>query len=146
MEQSNCALQSFSNGFNCAQSVFSAYCEKLGLDKETALKISTSFGGGMGNTGQTCGAVTGALMLIGLKHGKYLPNDNVSKEKTYALVQEFSRKFKAKNGSLNCTELLGCDIGTAEGAKYARDNQLTKKICPELVKEAANIIGQLLEL
>lgn len=140
------SVECFNKGFNCAQAVFSTYCKQLGLDSETALRIAGSFGGGMGYTGETCGAVTGALMLIGLKHGKVNVEDNAAKEKTYDLVQEFSKRFKSINGSVRCTELLGCDISTGIGMQRAKDTQLFSTICPKLVKDSSEIIEELLNL
>jgi C_GCAxxG_C_C family probable redox protein len=144
MSKVDCAVDCFNNGFSCSQAVFSTYSEELGLDPKTALKVAGAFGGGMGHIGETCGAVTGALMVIGLKHGKIHPEDNAAKEKTYALVQEFASRFIAMNGSIRCTELLGFDISTSEGMKAAREEGLFIKLCPKYVKDAAKIIEQIL--
>jgi C_GCAxxG_C_C family probable redox protein len=84
----------FAEGFNCAQSVFSPFCEDLGLDKKTALKISSGFGGGMAHMNETCGAVTGAFMALGLKYGRFIANDIDAKAKTNGLVHEFAKEFK----------------------------------------------------
>ena len=100
----------------------------------------------MGYIGETCGAVTGALMVIGLKYGKIHLDDNAAKEKTYAFVQEFATRFKAINASIRCKELLGFDISTAEGMTAAREEGLFVKLCPNYVKDAAEIIEQLLSI
>jgi len=142
--KSDSAEQCFSNGFNCAQAVFTTYCEDLDLDTETALKISGAFGGGMGHIGETCGAVTGAFMLIGLKYGKSKADDNAAKEKTYALVQEFTKCFKADFESVKCKELLKYDISIDEGMQKAREEGLFSSICPMLVKRAVEIIEDIL--
>lgn len=142
----DCAVECFNNGFNCAQAVFSTYCEQLGLDKTTALRIAGGFGGGMGHIGETCGAVTGAFMLVGLKHGKINKDDNDAREKTYALVKEFTRQFKDINGFVKCTELLGYDISTAEGLKAAREANLWDTVCAKLVRDSAQIAEGLLDL
>lgn len=146
MKKSDCSLECFSNGFNCAQAVFSTYCSELGLEPEMAIRVAGSFGGGMGYIGETCGAVTGAFMLIGLKHGKVKAEDAASKEKTYALVQEFTKRFKAVNGSVQCKELLGCDLGVPEGMQEAKDKQLFTTTCPKMVKDACEIVEELLQL
>jgi C_GCAxxG_C_C family probable redox protein len=138
------AVKCFNSSFNCSQSVFSVFCEELGLETEKALKIATAFGGGMGHTGETCGAVTGAYMAIGLKHGKYKALDNLSKEKTYSLVMEFSRRFKDVYGSVCCTELLGYDLGTKEGMESARKKDLFNTLCVDFVKNAVEILEQIL--
>lgn len=146
MKKSDCSEQCFSSGFNCAQAVFSTYSSELGLDPELALRIAGGFGGGMGHIGETCGAVTGAFMLIGLKHGKVSFDDNAAKERTYALVQEYTRKFIAMHGSVKCKELLGYDISVPEEMNEAREKQLFVTICPKLVKDSSEIIEELLEI
>jgi C_GCAxxG_C_C family probable redox protein len=142
----DCAVECFNNGFNCAQAVFSTYCGQLGLDKTTALKVAGGFGGGMGYIGETCGAVTGAFMLIGLKHGKIHSDDNNAKERTYALIKEFTKQFKDINGSVKCTELLGYDMSTPEGLKAAREANLWSTVCAKLVRDSAQIVEGLLDL
>ena len=112
MKKTDSVVQCFTSGFNCSQAVFSTYCSELGLDEEMALRIAGSFGSGMGFIGETCGAVTGAFMLIGLKCGKVYAEDNDAKEKTYSFVQEFTRRFKVINKSVKCKELLAYDIST----------------------------------
>lgn len=146
MKRSQCSTQCFSNGFNCAQAVFSTYCGDFGLDNETALKISCGFGAGMGFIGETCGAVTGAFMLIGLKHGKSRVDDNEAKEKTYELVQEYTNRFIALNGSVKCKELLACDISIPEQMQYAKEQQLFTTICTKMVKDSSEIVEELLEI
>jgi C_GCAxxG_C_C family probable redox protein len=146
MCKSDCAVDCFSNGYNCAQAVFSTYCEQLGLDQIDALKIAGGFGGGMGHIGETCGAVTGAIMLIGLKHGKVEKEDNEARETSYRLVQEYSNRFKEINGSVKCSELLGYDLSSSEELKAAREANLFKTVCPKLVKDSAQIVEELLEL
>ena len=138
------ALTRFEQGFSCSQAVFSAYAAQLGLDCETALKISGGFGGGMGRMAQTCGAVTGAFMVIGLKYGTIDAEDKETKEKVYALVREFADRFKFRNDTLNCKDLLGCDVSTSGGMQVAREQKLFKTICPKLVKDAAEIVEEIL--
>ncbi len=146
MNKVECSEQCFLSGFNCAQAVFSTYSGELGLDPEIALKIAGSFGGGMGLIGETCGAVTGAIMLIGLKYGKVRVDDTAAKEKTYALVQEYKRQFVELNGSVRCKELLGYDISIPEEMSTAGEKNLFKTLCPKLVKDSAEIVEKLLEL
>ena len=143
MKKSECSIQCFRNGFNCAQAVFSTYSSDLGLDEETALRIAGGFGAGMGYIGETCGAVTGAIMLIGLKHGKVKSEDDAARERTYALVQEFARKFIELNGSVKCKELLEYDISNPSELEIVRENKLFETICPKLVKDASEIIEEL---
>jgi C_GCAxxG_C_C family probable redox protein len=138
------AVACYKEGFSCAPAVFSAYASEFGLDIETALKIATGFGGGMGRMGETCGAVTGAFMVIGLKYGKIKAEDNQAKEKTYELVREFAKRFKARNGTILCRELLGYDLSTPEGMKLAREKGVTATLCPKLVQSAAEILEEML--
>ena len=137
------AVERFNNGFNCSQAVFASYSERFGLDCERAFKVATGFGGGM-RMGETCGAVTGSFMVLGLKYGNTTAQNQQAKEKTYEKIEEFTTRFKARNGSVMCRELLGCDISTPEGRKKAQDNGLFSTICPEMVKNAAEILEEML--
>ncbi len=144
MNRSDLAVSCFREGFSCSQAVLSAFAPDLGLDRETALRVAGAFGGGMARMGETCGAVTGALMVIGLKHGQIRPDDKQAKEKTYAAAKTFAEQFVTQNGALRCCELLGCNIGTTEGMQLARDKGLFISLCPKLVSSAAEIVEQLL--
>jgi C_GCAxxG_C_C family probable redox protein len=144
MSKVNSAVALFKKGFNCSQAVFSTYSADLFLSTEKAKKIGCAFGGGIGCMGLTCGAVTGALMLIGLKYGNSNLEDQMSKEETYARVQEFAKRFKERNGSLQCSVLLNCDISTEEGLKAAEEKNLIEELCPKFVKDAAEIIEEIL--
>ncbi len=138
------AVSCLKEGFSCSQAVFSTYSTQFGLDREVALKISGAFGGGMGRMGETCGAVTGAFMLIGLKYGKTRVEDEQTREKAYSLVKEFVDKFKSRNGSIACRVLLDCDISTPEGMKLVKEKELFTTLCPKLIQDAAEIIEQIL--
>ncbi len=138
-------LSCFEEGFSCSQAMLSTYGPELGLDRETALRVATAFGGGMGRMGATCGAVTGAFMVIGLKYGRTRVEDEETKEKAYSLVREFADRFESRNGSIVCTELLGYDIGTPEERELAREQGLFATLCPRLVRDAAEIIERILE-
>lgn len=137
------AMERFNNGFNCSQAVLSSYSEQFGLDCDRAFKIATGFGGGM-RMSETCGAVTGAFMVLGLKYGNTTAQDQQAKEKTYEMILEFTNRFKVRNGSVVCRELLGCDINTQEGRKKAQDKDLFSTVCPEIVKNAAEILEEML--
>ena len=139
------AVSCFEEGFCCSQAVLSVYGEEFGLCRETALKIACGFGGGMGRMAQACGVVTGAFMVLGLKYGNVNASDKQIKEKTYGLVREFARKFEERNGSIICKELLGCDISGPEGLKSAKENGLFASVCPGLVRDAVEILEEMLE-
>ena len=136
------ASSRFSEGFSCSQSVLVAFAPQLGLDLDAALRVSAAFGGGMGRLGHTCGAVTGALMVLGLKYGATVP-DPVARERTYALTREFVARFEARHGATACADLLGVNIGTPEGQTAARAANLFKATCPGLVATAAAIIEEM---
>jgi C_GCAxxG_C_C family probable redox protein len=145
MNRVELAVSCFKEGFHCCQALVSTYGPQFGLDREVALKVSGGFGAGMGRMGETCGAVTGAFMVIGLKHGRTVVGDKEAQEKTYALVNEFVHRFKSRNRSIVCRELLGCDVGTPEGMKLAREKKLFTTVCPKFVQDAAEIVEQILE-
>jgi C_GCAxxG_C_C family probable redox protein len=136
------AVTIFGQGFNCSQAVFSAFSTQFGLAGQTALKLASPFGGGLARRGETCGAVTGALLVLGLARGADTP---AGKEAIYQLAQDYMRRFEAKHGSCLCRELIGCDISTPEGWQIARETGKTREICPGLVRDAAEIIQTLLD-
>jgi C_GCAxxG_C_C family probable redox protein len=138
------AVQYFQQGFSCSQAVVAALSEPLGLEREKALKISQAFGGGMARMGLTCGAVTGALMVIGLKHGRTRPEDDEAREKTYRLVLEFYRRFQDLHGSTVCRELIGIDLSTPEGQKQGEERAVFTNLCPKFVADAVSILEQIL--
>ena len=138
------AAAGFSQGLNCAQSVLSAYGPRFGLDRDLALKLASGFGGGIGHRGESCGVVTGAIMVIGLKHGGTLADGQESLDKTYGLIERFLESFKARHGSILCRELLGCDISTPEGLQAARDKGLFFDVCPKYVRDSAEILEEIL--
>jgi len=144
MSKVELAVSCFEEGFACSQALLSTYSPQFGLDRETALKVAGAFGGGMGRMGEICGAVTGALMVIGLKHGITIADDEQSQEKTYSLVNEFVNRFKSRTGSIVCRELLGCDISTAEGMNTAKEKGLFTTLCPKYVRDAAETLEQIL--
>lgn len=136
------AVDTFSRSFNCAQAVFSAFAPQLGLDETTALKLASPFGGGIARRGEVCGAVSGALMALGLKRGADTPE---GKEEIYRLSQEFMRRFEEKHGALLCRDLIGCDIATPAGRQDAAERKVFTTICPVLVRDAAEIAQAMLE-
>lgn len=143
MSKEEIAISRFEEGYMCSQSVFSTYAPDLGVDRDTAIKIAGAFGGGVGRTGEICGAVSGALMALGLKHASTLPGEQ-EKEKIYVLVKEFLHRFKTRNRSVICRELLQCDISTPEGIKRAKEQKLIANTCPLIIRDACEILEQLL--
>lgn len=133
------ARQFHRQGFNCAQAVVAAYADIFDLDEQTALRISASFGGGIGMMRQTCGAACGMFMLCGLYCGQTNPDDKQAKMNNYKQVQNLAQQFKDINGSLICAELLGL--------KEPDDPNtiINKTTCNDKVADAATIIGKYLQ-
>ncbi|MCL2478040.1 MAG: C-GCAxxG-C-C family protein [Treponema sp.] len=138
------AEEVFGRGFNCAQAVLTSHCEEFGLPDDIAKKVSCGFGGGLGHTGGMCGAVSGAIMLIGLKYGKYKEADNQAKDKTYEMVQKFREKFIKEFGSINCTDLTKFDLSNESELTKARNAGVFTQICPKLVKRAVELAEELI--
>jgi C_GCAxxG_C_C family probable redox protein len=140
MEPVELALARFEKGYSCSQSVFSALAEQRGVDADLAFRIAAGFGGGIARSGETCGCVIGAIMAIGLEQRGVSPEENKKeKEKTCEVAQRFLREFEARNASTDCRNLLGCEIGTAEGMKHARENKLFQTRCVKFIRDAVEI-------
>jgi len=144
MTKSDEALASFRSGFTCSSAVFSTFSGELGLDPETAKKISCGFGAGISKTGNICGAVSEAVMVIGLKYGKTKTGDDAASEKTRLLTRQFIQEFSRKHGSVHCTELLGYDLSNPEDYEKARACGLFFTQCPNLVQDAVVILEKIL--
>lgn len=135
------AVENFKSGYNCAQSVFLAFAEDFGFDKETALKLSSSFGGGMGRLREVCGAVSSMFAIAGLKHGYTSNNDDDSKAKHYELIQALAEKFKSETGSIICRELLNLEEGPDSPIPAKRTPEYySERPCEYFVKLASEII------
>lgn len=131
------ARELFKLGYNCAQAVFLAFYEEYNMDFDTALKLSSSFGGGMGQLREVCGAVSGMFMVAGLKYGYSDPMDKLGKAGHYERIRELAGGFKEENGSMICRELLGL---TVTEHQEERMTPIKKKPCGELVENAADIL------
>jgi len=141
------AIKLFKKGYNCSQAVLATYCEELGLNLETALKMASSFGGGMGGLREVCGAVSSMFMIAGLKYGYIDPEDSSLKQKHYELIQKLSQRFKEKNGSIICRELLGLEIHHDSPMPESRTKEYyEKRPCEEYIKFAAEIIDEELSI
>jgi C_GCAxxG_C_C family probable redox protein len=140
------ATSQFEKGFSCAPSVLSTYSEQFGLERELALKIACGFGGGIGRTGRTCGAVTGAVMVIGLKHGQADAGDEESRQETHKVVNEFINRFTALHGSIECRDLIGYDLSSPTESEAARESGVFEKKCHGLVYDAARLVEDVLHL
>jgi len=142
MDKVSEALGMFRDGCACSQAILVAYGCPLGLSREQALQVSSGFAGGM-RMGETCGAVTGAFMVLGLLHGGSDSATGAGRAEVYARVLDFAERFKARNGGLACRDLLGCDVSTPEGLAQAREQNLFKTTCVKMVRDAAEILEEM---
>ncbi|MFX0141162.1 MAG: C-GCAxxG-C-C family protein [Candidatus Hodarchaeota archaeon] len=140
------AVSYFNQGNNCAQAILKAYGTQYGIDEDLAFKIASSLGGGLARSGNTCGAVTGALLVIGLKYRNLDAEDQENKELTYETGKNFIEQFRSINGTIKCKELLNCDISTLEGREKANKDNLFEDLCPKFVKSAAEILQTILKM
>ena len=119
------------------------YGRRFGLDREFALRIASGFAAGM-RMAETCGAVTGAIMVLGLARATVESTTAKLREPVYQVVKEFNAEFERRNRTLVCRDLLGCDIRTEEGMQAAKERGLYKTICPKMVQDAAEILETML--
>lgn len=139
-------LNQFKDGYDCAQVVFRYWANKLGFDEKTALKIATGFGAGM-LQGETCGAVIGAYLAMGLQFGHCDLGEVGADQKVRAIKMntQFREKFLEKYPSSICNKLLGADFTTAEGQRLIQEKQLMTTFCPKLVADVIAILEELRE-
>ncbi len=130
----------FKQGYNCSQSVVLTFIDEIGLDKEKALMISSSFGGGMGRQREVCGAVSGMLIVLGAIKGYYKVDNHTEKAEYYALIQNLCNKFKEINGSIICRELLGLSAPSNPTPEKRTDAYYKKRPCASLVGDAVEIL------
>lgn len=144
MNKSDKALELFSNNFNCSQAVLTAFAPDFGLDEQLALKLGTSFGGGARN-GDICGAVSGALLVLGLKYGHYVSSDNEQKARAYEIAVEYTKRFREVNGSIVCRDLLGYDLTKPDEMACIKEKGLFGTVCPKMIKSAVEVLESVLE-
>ena len=140
------AVELFKSGYNCSQSVVAAFADMYGFTEEQALRMSASFGGGIGRMRQTCGAACGMFLLAGLEKGAVDGKDREGKAANYALVQALAEEFKKRNGSMICAELLGLKKPEGSSVPETRTEQYyAKRPRAKMVEEAATIWAEYLE-
>jgi C_GCAxxG_C_C family probable redox protein len=138
------AVQRFTDGYSCAQAVFTSYAPSYGVRQADALRIATGFGGGMGHLQEVCGAVTGAFMVIGSCCGMRQPADKAGKDRTYDLVHELGKRFATMHGSILCRGLLDCDLNTEEGKAQFKEQKLRETKCSVYVRDACRLLEEML--
>jgi C_GCAxxG_C_C family probable redox protein len=137
------AEELFLSGYNCAQSVVLTFADDLKFSKELAQKMAAGFGGGMGKQQETCGAVTGAIMVLGLLKGEEVNNNDELKSATYGAVKDLTRAFVAVYKTTQCRDLIGCDLNTPEGSAKFKEEGIMENVCAGCVKKAVQIVEEL---
>jgi C_GCAxxG_C_C family probable redox protein len=139
------AEEKFLSGYNCAQAVLCAFADDLQIDKNPALKLACGFGAGMGRKQEICGAISGGILAIGLKHGRGEGQDKSLTEETYRKVRELMSRFETTHGTCHCRALLnGCDLSTPAGQQSFKDNDLLRKVCAPYVKTVVQTLEDIL--
>ncbi len=138
------ATARFLSGYNCAQSVLYAFHDEVGVSEDTALKIATGLGAGMGRKQEVCGAVTGAILVLGLRHGRGSKDDRSATEETYLKTRGLMDRFAAKRGTYLCRLLLaGYDFSTDDGLRRAKADGIFGKVCEPCVRTAVEILEEM---
>lgn len=140
------AVELFRKGYNCSQSVFAAFCDETGMEFDDSLRLSSSFGGGMGRLREVCGAVSGMFMVVGMKYGYTDPADKSAKTEHYRLIQSLAKEFETGNDSIICRDLL--KLGAPRDIPVPEDRTkayYSKRPCVELVECAARILDEYIE-
>ena len=146
MNKADEAIDTFKKGFNCSQAVLSAFNKDLGLDDQAAARIASGFGGGICHMAETCGAVTGAIMVISLKKGMSIPDHPFrSNQLVYAAIKPFIKEFVKRNNSIKCLDLLGLDIRDNEVLLKARNEGHFYKACPKHIHDAVEIVESIVK-
>ena len=138
------AVNYFSQKLQWSQSVLAAFADECGITEEEALRLGSCFGGGM-RKGEVCGAMTGALMVLGLLYGEKSVGDTEGRQLSNKVNDFMMDRFKEKCGSYICNDLLGCDVSTAEGVQYCRDNKLFTEFCPKMVAAAVEEVEEIIQ-
>ena len=143
--RSDVAVEKFLAGYNCAQAVLFSFCDDLGFDKNTALKLACGFGAGMGRKQEVCGAISGGIVAIGLKYGRGEGQDKTLTGETYQKVHKLMSAFESKHGTCICRTLLnGCDLTTPEGMEYFKANDLLNKTCKGCVETVVETLEEII--
>ena len=143
MDRIRRAVHLFNSGLNCSQAVLGAFADTTELNESLALKLASGFGGGIGRSGGTCGALTGAVMALGLHCGTADPADKTTKLEVYRKVQRLIEEYKLRTGSTICRELLGFDMSTPEGLRMSKNLGAFDR-CDDFVRIAAEILDEML--
>jgi len=139
------AVAFYKQGYTCAQSILASFAVRYDLQQNLAFRIGEPFGAGTSCTGDMCGSVTGAIMVLGLQYGSILSNDEVARSYTYQRVHELIHRFKEIHGSIQCTDLLGYNLSDPQQLQIVWEKGLFVQLCPILVRDVAQILVEMLE-
>lgn len=140
------AVKDFTRGLACSQAVLAAFAERYGLSRDHALRLAAAFEGGTAMQADACGALIGAYLVLGLEYGGIDPKDVAAKQKTAEKVREAARLFAERNqGHIDCRDLIECDISQPDGLQNALKKRLFRRNCPRFVRDAVQIVEELLD-
>lgn len=139
------AVQMFEEGHSCSQAILASFAPRYDLDRVTALKLAGPFGGGLGRQGLNCGAISGALMVIGLHGGRTDPEDDETRDRNDALVVEFMDRYRNQHGAIMCNELTGVDMSNPVARAVGKEDGVYDRVCPNLVRFAATLVQELID-
>ncbi len=137
---------SFREDKNCSQAVLLGFADRFQIQEDHALSIASGFGAGMGRLQRTCGAVSGAYMVIGLYAGSKSINNTERKESAYQMIQEFTKRFEEEKETTICEDLIHCNLKTEEGQEYFENNNLKERVCEKCIKLSLNILDDLMNI
>jgi C_GCAxxG_C_C family probable redox protein len=143
MTKTEKAVELFQKGLNCAQAMLTVFGEPYGIDEQMARRLGRPLGGGLGRMGLTCGAITGATLVLGLARGTK-QDEAEARAEVGPAVQEFIRRFQERHGSSLCRDLLGADMSTEAGATRVKEEKLVAQVCPGVMRDAADILSDIL--
>jgi C_GCAxxG_C_C family probable redox protein len=143
MTKTELALKLFLGDYNCAQAVFFTFSDELDIDRDLALRLATGFGSGMGRKAETCGAISGGILVLSARFGQGLNDDPEKKLDTYWRVRELLEHFRTCHGTYLCRELLdGCDMNTEAGQQEYHERQLDLKVCRPCIETLITFLEQ----
>jgi C_GCAxxG_C_C family probable redox protein len=144
MNKVDLAFRRLKTGYSCSQSVFSVFADDLGLDREISLKVSSAFGGGIAGMGETCGAVTGALMALGLRYGSAVASRKHEEKEINRYAEAFLDRIKSETGAVACRDILSVDLGQPGALKIAEEKGLFEKRCTPYIGRVVRLVDDIL--
>jgi C_GCAxxG_C_C family probable redox protein len=138
------AVAMFDEGYSCAQSLLGVYGPLFGLDRENALRLAAPFAGGISRTDGPCGAVTGAILVLGLKYGHSHPDDEAGADRIRQLTRDFLARYRERKGSTLCTDILGANLSVPADLERVEAGDLYDVSCPDAVRTAACLLEEML--